>query len=280
MKKLLALALTLVMALTVFTACGSKKDDSKATKAVKEQVETVDTTGVKTLKDGVLKVGIEIGYPPFETMKKDGKTPEGYDIDIIEAVAERLGLKVEYVNTAFDGIFDGIDKNYDVVCSAITINKERKKTMLFSDPYITNYQALVVKSDDNRKVKSFKDLAGMKIALQEGTTSKEIMDDLIGTKTIKNTKYIENEKITGCFDMLKNGEVEGILLDSTVADSLVAKDKAFKIAWVDNTEPEEFGIPMGKKNVALQKAINAALKDMNAKGIIKDSQEYWFGQDK
>ena len=122
MKKLLALALTLVMALTVFTACGSSKKED-ATTAKKEEVATVKTDGMKTIEKGTLNVGVEIGYPPFEQFAEDGKTEEGYDIDIISGVAKRLGLKVNFVNTAFDGIFKGIDKNYDVVCSAITITK-------------------------------------------------------------------------------------------------------------------------------------------------------------
>ena len=276
MKKLLALVLSLVMVCCVFTACGDKKDDTTAT--TKKEIETVDTTGVKTVEKGKLSVGVEIGYPPFEMMAEDGKTEEGYDIDIITGVAERLGLEVNFVNTAFDGIFKGIDKNYDVVCSAITITKERKKTMLFSDPYIDNYQAVVVKKDSKAKISSFKDLEGLQIALQEGTTSKEIMDDLIGTKTLKKAKYIQSEKVTGCFTQLKNGEVDAVLVDSTVADGQVAKDKDLKIAWKDDSEPEQFGIAMGKKNTALQKAINAALKDMNEKGEIDDAYDYWFVQ--
>ena len=280
MKKLLALALTLVMAATLFTACGSSDKKDEAASQAKKQVETVKTDGMKTLEKGVLNVGVEIGYPPFEQFAEDGKTEEGYDIDIISGVAKRLGLKVNFVNTAFDGIFKGIDKNYDVVCSAITITKERKQTMLFSDPYIDNYQAVVVNKDSKAKIGAFTDLEGLTIALQEGTTSMEMMDDLIGTKTLKKTKYIKSEKVTNCFEQLKNGEVDAVLVDSTVADGQVAKNKNFKIAWKDNSEPEQFGIAMGKKNVGLQKAINLALKDMKTKGEIDDSYDFWFKQAK
>lgn len=276
MKKLLALVLTLVMAATVFTACGSSKEE--ATTAKKEEIATVDTTGVKTLEKGKLNVGIEIGYPPFEVFAEDGKTEEGYDIDIISGVAKRLGLEVNFVNTAFDGIFKGIDKNYDVVCSAITITKERKKTMSFSDPYIDNYQAVVTMKDSKAKIGAFTDLEGLTVALQEGTTSMEMMDDLIGTKTLKKTKYIKSEKVTNCFEQLKNGEVDAVLVDSTVADGQVAKNKNLKIAWKDDSEPEQFGIAMGKDNKALQKAINAALKDMKDKGEVDDAYDYWFKQ--
>lgn len=274
MKKILALTLALAMVVTMFTACGSSSNDT--TTVAEKEVATVDASKVNFMNKGQLTVGIEVGYPPFEQFAEDGTTPEGYDVDIISEVAKRLGVKVNFVNTAFDGIFKGIDKNYDVVCSAITITKERKKTMLFSDPYIDNYQAVVVKADDNKKISSFKDLEGMQVGLQEGTTSLEIMKDLIGTKTLKKASYIQSEKVTGCFEQLKNGEVDAVLVDSTVADGQVAKDKSIKIAWKDDKEPEQFGIAMGKKNKELQKAINAALADMEKEGVIKDSYDYWF----
>ena len=281
MKKLLALALTLVMAVTVFTACGSSdKKEETASQAKKQIATVVNPDSLKTLEKGKLNVGVEIGYPPFEQFAEDGKTEEGYDIDIITGVAKRLGLEVNFVNTAFDGIFKGIDKNYDVVCSAITITKERKKTMSFSDPYIDNYQAVVVNKDSKAKIGAFTDLEGLTIALQEGTTSMEMMDDLIGTKTLKKTKYIKSEKVTNCFEQLKNGEVDAVLVDSTVADGQVAKNKNFKIAWKDDSEPEQFGIAMGKDNASLRNAINLALKDMKTKGEIDDSYDYWFKQAK
>lgn len=272
--------MTLVMAVTIFTACGSDKKDEKASQAKKQIATVVNPDTIKTLNKGKLNVGIEIGYPPFEQFAEDGKTEEGYDIDVITGVAKRLGLEVNFVNTAFDGIFKGIDKNYDVVCSAITITKERKKTMLFSDPYIDNYQAVVVNKDSKAKIGSFTDLEGLTVALQEGTTSMDMMDDLIGTKTLKKTKYIKSEKVTNCFEQLKNGEVDAVLVDSTVADGQVAKNKNFKIAWKDDSEPEQFGIAMGKKNVTLQKAINLALKDMKDSGELDDSYDFWFKQSK
>ena len=274
MKKLFALAMTLVMAVTLFTACGSSKDE--ATTAKKEEVATVDTTGVKTLQKGKLNVGIEIGYPPFEVFAEDGKTEEGYDIDIISGVAKRLGLEVNFVNTAFDGIFNGIDKNYDVVCSCITITKERQKTMLFSDPYMDNYQSVVVKKDSKAKISSFNDLDGLTVGLQDGTTSKEIMDDLIGTKTLKKCKYIPNEKVENCFKQLNNGEVDAVLVDSIVAVNQIKADKGLKVAWNDTEQPEKIGIAMGKENTELQKKINKALKEMEADGFIKELYARWF----
>lgn len=105
---------------------------------------------VKTLYAGVLTVGCEAGYPPFEMVADDGESVVGLDMDIMAAVAEKLGLQMQVVTTSFDGIFDGIGVNYDVVCSAVTITPDRMQNMLFSLPYITNYQAVVVPADQGR----------------------------------------------------------------------------------------------------------------------------------
>lgn len=142
------------------------------------------TDELKLMNDGVLTVGVEIGYPPFEDFADDGTTPIGYDIDIATAVADKLGLEVNFINTAWDGIFAGIDVNYDCVCSAVTINAERQETMLFSTPYINNYQAVVVPTGSDLEISSFQDLDGMTIAVQKETTSDQLMSDYKSTGSI------------------------------------------------------------------------------------------------
>ncbi len=106
--------------------------------------KTVDTSAITLMSEGKLLVGAEIGYPPFEDYASDGVTPVGFDIDLMKGIAAKLGLEVEFINTAWEGIFLGIDQNYDCVCSAVSINDERKLTMSFSDPYIQNYQSVVI----------------------------------------------------------------------------------------------------------------------------------------
>lgn len=103
MKKLLSVVIALMMMVTFVFA------------------EEAAPAEVKTLYAGVLTVGCEAGYPPFEMVADDGESVVGLDMDIMAAVAEKLGLQMQVVTTSFDGIFDGIGVNYDVVCSAVTI---------------------------------------------------------------------------------------------------------------------------------------------------------------
>ena len=290
-KKIVAVICAAVMAMSL-AACGSTEKNEGAaaqtttndgaqvtandgTDAGTGKSSNIDISGVKLMSDGVLSVGCEVGYPPFENFADDGTTPIGYDIDIITAVAEKLGLRVNIINTAWDGIFAGIDVNYDVVCSAVTITSERQETMSFSTPYVNNYQAVVVLANDEKEINSFNDLDGLSIALQKETTSDELMSDYKSTGTIE-VQIVANEKVTSCFTQLQNGEVDAVVVDSTVADGYINSSDAFKIAYLDQSEPEQFGIAMGKDNTALQAAINQALKELEDEGFIKETSNYWF----
>ena len=256
--------------------CGSANSEGQASGGDAPAAPTIDISDAKLMSDGVLSVGCEVGYPPFEDFADDGTTPIGYDIDIINAVGEKLGLKVNIINTAWDGIFAGIGVNYDVTCSAVTITPERQETMLFSTPYINNYQAVVLLADDDRKVESFNDLDGLSIALQKETTSDILMSDYKSTGTI-DVQIVANEKVTSCFTQLQNGEVDAVVVDSTVADGYINSSDAFKIVYKDESEPEQFGIAMALDNTGLQKAINEALAELEKEGYIKETYDYWFG---
>ena len=174
-------------------------------------------------------------------------------------------------------IFQGIDQNYDCVISAVTITDERKETMLFSDPYINNYQSVVVSPNFTGTIAAFTDLSGLALAVQKETTSDVLMSDYVNTGTIDCT-ISANEKVTTCFTQLDNGEVDAVVVDSTVADGYLASnpDKYVK-AFQDESEPEQFGVAMGKENTALQGAINEAIAQLNAEGFFEENTAYWFG---
>ena len=275
MKKIIALALVLAMMLS-FAACATKEAPAEA--AATAAAATIDMSAVKLMQDGVLTVGMEIGYPPFEDFAEDGTTPIGYDVDFAKALGEKLGVTVNFVNTAWDGIFQGIGVNYDCVISAVTITEERKASMLFSEPYINNYQAVVVKKDFAGKIGSFMDLNNMAIAVQKETTSDILMSDYVSTGSITAT-ISANEKVTTCFTQLENGEVDAVVVDSTVADGYLASnpDKFVKI-FQDESEPEQFGVAMALDNTALQAAVNEAIAQLTTEGFFESNVAYWFGK--
>ena len=228
------------------------------------------------LVDGVLTVGMEVGYPPFEYYADDGVTAIGYDVDLVNALAEKLGLSVNIINTAYDGIFAGMGVNYDIVCSGVTITPERLETMLFSTPYVENYQAIVAKVGSGITAESLNDLTGKTVSIQKGTTSDELFEELNSTGTIDGTAVL-NESIVTCLTMVANGEVDVCLVDSTVADVYVAQNPDLEIIFVDDSEPEQFGVAIGMDNPGLQAAINDAMAELEAEGFFDESDAIWFG---
>lgn len=264
MKKLLALVCALMMLCTLSFA--------------EEEKAPIDLTNVKLLYPGTLTVGLEAGYEPFEFFAEDGVTFTGFDVELMQAIADKLGLELNIINTSFTGIFASLDVNYDVVCSAVTVTPERKETMIFSTPYINNYQAVVVKVDDPLTVNSFMDLDGMVVGVQKGTTSDELMSDYASTGTI-NLTVAANEKIAYIFTQLGNGEIQAVVCDEAVAEAQLAKAPgAFRIAYLDDKEPEQFAVAFSMENTALQTAVNEAIAELEAEGYLAELFDYWFAE--
>ena len=104
----------------------------------------LDLSKLKTLKDGTLTVGVEVGYPPMEDTDDAGLEYQGFDIDFAKALGEVLGVDIEFVNTAWDGIFAGLDKEqYDVIISSVSITPERQAAYDLTEPYVSNQLVIV-----------------------------------------------------------------------------------------------------------------------------------------
>lgn len=280
MKKIVSILLAAAMLCACFVGCGDKVDESGSIANVSNtdagSFETIDVSNVKLVQDGTLTVGMEIGYPPFEYKADDG-TAIGYDVDLAYAIADKLGLQVDLVDTGFDIIFASLDTNYDCVISAVTITDARLKEMLFSTPYIQNYQAVVIKKGSDIQVESFNDLSEHSVALQKGTTSEIKLTDLIDSNTVTNCKMVSHEQILTSFTSLDNGEVDMVLCDSTVADGYVTSDPdKYEIIYKDTSEAEEFGIAFSFENEALQTAVNEAIAQLTEEGFFEENDAKWF----
>jgi len=258
MKKFAVLILVMVLMACALTGC--KK-----------------SSGGLTMTPGVLTIGMEIGYPPMEYFGADGKTPIGFDVEMGKAIAAKMGLEPQFVDTAWEGIFAGVNTNkYDCIMSSVTINEARLKAHNFSKPYIQNTLAIVLPKNTALNVSSPQDLAGLSVAYQEETTSDDYMTDLARQGMLFTPR--EYDKVMYCFDELKLGRVDVIMTDLLVAYEYVARaDSPFKIVWTGGEE--EFGICMRKGNDALTTGINKALDELFTDGtMLKISQDV-FGMD-
>lgn len=217
-----------------------------------------------------IKVATDATWPPFETVDETTKAIVGYDIDLFNAIGEKAGLKIEFINTPFDGVLSGIGTcQFDAAISAITITDERKQTMLFSDPYIDAGQIVVVQTS-NTTVNSKDDLAGKTIGAQLGTTGE------IEAKKIPNTTVKPYDTIDLAFLDLQNGQIDAVIADYPTAFGFIAKSpEKIKAVGTPFTD-EHYGIAVCNKKPELVTRINAGLKALVDEGYPAVLEKKWL----
>ncbi len=221
---------------------------------------------------GVIKIGTEGTYAPFTYHDASGKLV-GFDVEIGEAVAEKLGVKAEFVEGKWDGLIAGLDvKRYDTVINQVGITPERQAKFDFSEPYIASKAALIVR-EDNSDIKGFGDLKGRKAAQSLTSNYGKIAEgagaELVGTDG---------------FDQSIALVVQG-RADATINDSLsfldFKKKQANAPVKIVATEDDASysGIIVRKGDPELVAAINAALEAIKADGTYKRISDTYFGAD-
>ena len=214
-----------------------------------------------------LSVGSDIPYPPFEQGKPGEYT--GFDIDLMEAIGERIGRTPEFQDTSFETIFrDVAQGKFEAVISAATITEEREQAVDFSNPYYLSEQAVLVKEGSD--IKSLEDLEGKTVAAQQGTTGLELAKEELGGSEIR--PYPEGPDAVNA---VKAGTVEGVIIDAPVAQNAVEKSGGVEIAEKVPTE-EEYGIAVAQGETELLDEINKGLEEVLDDGTYKTIYEKWF----
>jgi len=255
--------LALVAALMLAAAgCGDDDDEGGGD-------ATTSATGgdVTTITEGTLLVGTDTPFPPFEI----GQPPNisGYDIDVMNAVAEQLGLTPEYQDTSFDTIFrDVASGQFDIAAAASTITPGRQKTVDFSDPYYEAQQALLV--PEGSDIASVDDLSGTIVGAQDGTTGETYANDETDASEVRG--FPEGPDATSA---LITGQVEAVIIDQPVAVDAVEKQGGVEIAQEIPTH-ELYGYAMSKDNPDLVDAVNQALQALKDDGTIADLYQQYF----
>jgi len=219
-------------------------------------------------------IGTDAAYPPFEKMEADGVS--GFDVDVIKAVADAAGIKIEVKNTGWDPLFDGIDKGkVDAGISAITITEERKQKYDFSEPYFEANQLILVPEDS--PVTKLADLKGKKIGVQSATTGAIVVEKAFG----KNYEGLKGyEDTPSAVDDFFIGRVDAVVADNGVLQFLVSKhkDKKFKLIKDDSFEVENYGIMVKKGNTEFLAKINEGLKKIKENGKLQEIHDQYFKQ--
>ena len=214
-----------------------------------------------------LTVGSDIPYPPFEQGKPGEYT--GFDIDLIEAIGEKIGRSPEVQDTSFETIFrDVAQGKFEAVISAATITEEREKAVDFSNPYYLSEQAVLVK--EGSSIKSLEEADGQTVGVQQGTTGQELAKEELGSSEIR--PFPEGPDAVNA---LKAGTVEAVIIDAPVAQNAVEKSGGVEIAEKVPTE-EEYGIAVAQGDTELVDEINKGLEEVEEDGTYKTIYEKWF----
>jgi polar amino acid transport system substrate-binding protein len=217
-----------------------------------------------------IQVATDATWNPFEYID-DQKNIVGMDIDIMNAIAAKEGLVVEYVDVRWDALLAGMAQNqYDAAISSITITDERKKSILFSDPYFAAGQLVIVRKD-NTNITGKDTLTGP-IGVQLGTTG-DIEVQKISAATPK-----PYQDINLAFLDLINGQVNAVVCDNPVALLYVGQN-ADKLKAVGSVFTDEFyGIAISKTKTELPAKINAGIAAVKANGKIAEISKKWLGE--
>ena len=243
----------LLLAALVLSACGSPA-----------------TNGENPVKaSGVLRVGTEGVYSPFSYHDPATGQLVGYDVDVAHAVADKLGLKVEFVETPWDAIFAALEANrFDVVANEVTINDERKQKYDLSEPYSVGEGVIVTRADDN-SVKSLDDIKG-KVAGETATSNwAQVARD-------HGARVESVEGFTQAIKLLNQGRVDLVINDSIAVYAYLAEtgDKSVKIAG-NTGEKSEQGFA-ARKNSGLLPDLNKALDELRSNGTLATISEKYL----
>ncbi|MFM0192558.1 amino acid ABC transporter substrate-binding protein [Paraburkholderia strydomiana] len=224
---------------------------------------------------GVFRIGTEGTYAPFTYHDESGKLT-GFDVEVGTQIAQRLGVKPQFIEGKWDGLIAGLDVNrYDAVINEVAVTDARKLKYDFSDPYITSHAALIVRSDNNA-IKTFDDLKGKKSA-------NTLTSNFGKIAAAHGAEVIPVQGFNESIDLLTAGRV-----DATVNDSLSfldfkkhKPDAKVKIAALD-TSPEssdKSAVLIRRGSPELVAAINKALADMKKDGTYAKISQKYFGKD-
>lgn len=255
MKKILALILALTLVLCLCAACGSSSSSDGS---------------YTTLEAGKLTISTSPDFPPYEYYDDDGVTIIGIEIEILNLIADKLGLELVIDAMDFDSALLAVQQGKsDMVVSGCTVTEDRKLVMNFTDSYTTAKQIIVVPEGSEVTLDTLGDYT---IGTQRGTTGFLYTTDDYGEDHV-----IGYDSYTLVFQALQNGQVDCIVLDDAVGEAYVAELPGLTI--LDTAYAlEDYAFGVAKDNTALTDAVNTALNELIADGTVQSIIDSYIGE--
>lgn len=264
-EKITGVVFTL-FALFTLAACGNSNDktaDSSTKAKTEDQLAAIK-------KAGVLKVATSADYAPFEfhTMV-DGKDKiVGADIDLVNAIADELGVKAEVSDMSFNTVLASLKEGKsDIAISAISATKERKEQFNFTDNYYNPPQVVIINKKNQDQFTSVAALKAKNVGAQKGS----IQEDIVKTQ-LKDAKLVSIEKVPNMVIEVNSGSLDAMVVEKTIAESYVEQNPDLMIANIDlkASADEAFAIALPKGSNELQTELNKIIKKLNDEGKIDE----------
>ncbi|HIV16736.1 MAG TPA: basic amino acid ABC transporter substrate-binding protein [Candidatus Alectryocaccobium stercorigallinarum] len=270
-KKLFSMALAGLMAGSILTACGgtSTEESSSASSASSQESSSEASAESSAAGEDTWVVGTNAEFPPFEepAADSDEDSVDGYkgiDMELIQTIAEDNGATVSINNMEFDSLTIALKNGQcDLVIAGMTITDERSEEVVFSDPYYTAKQVMIVR-EDNTDITKATDMEGKTIAVIQGFTGEIAVQEL-------GYDYEAFKKGTEAVQELKNGKCDVVVLDSATANQYVEEAGGLKIVEDDETfSSEQYGIAVRADDAELLDMVNASIAKLKEDGTIDE----------
>ena len=266
-RYLLVFAVLALASMLAFAACDDDDEKEGVTPTEGETPAAIDISDVPELEDGVLNVGSDIAYAPFEFYQEGTEIADGLDIDMATAIAEELGVEAEFLNTGWDGIIPALQtEDFDVIMSAMTITDERSEEIDFV-AYISVGTGIVVPTGNPDNIQSLDDLCGLTVAVQVGTIQEQMLTDQ-NDECADPVNIVTFDTNPLAVEDLRTGGSDANFSDFPVAAEDAAQSDGELEVVEPQIDPEPYGVGIRKGSTELKDAIADAIQ------AIRDSGEY------
>ena len=270
-------ALILVLVLGLFAAaCGDDEEEpsggggAEATAEAEQFPE--DTTMGKIQAAGEIKIGVKYDVPPFGFKNPQNDEIEGFDVDLGQAIADKLGVEPNFIEAISDNRIPFLqDGTVDLVLSTMTINAERAAEIEFSEPYyIARGRILVPQDSDITGVDS---LAGRKVCTALGSTYEETLKEQAPDAELRLV-----DSYSECLELIQNGAVDAVSTDDVILTGMIIQDDSLKLVDAEPLTTEPYGAGMKNEDTEFKEFVDGVLEEYKSDGRWAEAYEKWVGQ--